>query len=849
MDEQITSEFPKGFVEPLLEFCAAPDPEPAFVSGLERQLLARQAELRSATQPGQGHPRHLWAKFIALLRRSGWGYFALVLLAALAIALFAIGPQRVLAQVQRWLGYVPGIGFVNLAETRALASPVEVTRGGVTLRVEQVIAGPQRTQVLISVPGLSEADLPWPNAVVENSDFSASLLLPEEGLPDGIRLEMTRWELSVGAGKLEFPPLPGGVNRVTLVVPRLPLAPAGALPEDWEIPLSLRPLSGELNQALFPQPYSPPDASDSHHGITLRVLDVAQSATETAVHYQVEWANPDWESRFGLGVERMPELRDDLGHIYWESPGSHGSSVAVVAIAIPTPDASQATPTPAAPNHADTLVFPALSLSASQATLWVDALEFQVPAQGSFSLNLGPNPKIGDSWPLDVRLEVAGFPAHLTAARLREETVETGDGHSEKRAFLEFDLDPLEEQDGLSLAGFDLANPQLGVHGQGGRSISNGVERYTGRLEFPTGKLPSGRVELQVMGASLLVRGPWEATWTVPGRDPASLARPVRLFPAAKGGYRIPGGQRTPEQPDGALRPVVAEAFLSDRLTAVKFEAAGLPPGDSLVQALAYDPTTFDLYRLTPGSSSTRPPGLYLEDNWGRRYEPGGNQAVIRPDGDNAGYDPRWRYFPPLEPLAQSLSLHVPGMEVYEPGEASFEVEVPREVTFKPEEYTETVIGGGGPQRQVTETRWVSDPWMVNIAFDLAGYHLRFTQAQLERDERSDPPYRLLLTGDPPAEGQGGSHLIELRFAQVEQPDGETLRTDPALESSGMISFAHGGVGLQESGSSQLQAGIFLDVTAADRIDLLPGRYRVELNGVTVWVPGPWDLRWSLTNP
>ena len=839
MDEQITSEFPKGFVEPLLEFCAAPEPEPAFVSGLERQLLARQAELRAATQPGQNRARRWWAKFTAALRRRGWGYLALGLLAALAIALFAIGPQRVLAQVQRWLGYVPGIGFVNLAETRALASPVEVTRGGVTLRVEQVIAGPQRTQVLISVPGLSEADLPWPNAAVENSDFSAFLLLPEAGLPreslpDGSsRMEMTRWELSTGAGKLEFPPLPGGVNRVTLVVPRLPLAPAGALPEDWEIPLALRPLSGELSQALFPQPYSPPDASDSHHGITLRVLDVAQSATETAVRYQVEWPDPNWEFLFGLGSSRMPELRDDLGHIYWEGLGSHGSSVGEVAIAIP--NASQATPTPAAPSHADTLVFPALSLSASQATLWVDALEFQVPAQGSFSLDLGPNPKIGDSWPLDLRLEVAGFPVHLTAARLREETVETGEGHSEKRAFLEFDLDPLEERDGLSLTGFDLANLQLGVHGHGGGSISNGIERYTGRLEFPTGKLPSGRVELQVMGASLRMGGPWEVTWAIPGRDPASLVQPVRLFPAAG------------EQPAGEMRPLVAEAFLSDRLTAIKFGAAGLPPGDSLVQALAYDPTTFDLYRLIPGLSSSKPPGLYLEDNWGRRYEPGGNQAVIRPDGDNAGYDPRWRYFPPLEPLAQGLSLHVPGVEVFAPGEASFEVEVPRDVTFKPEEYTETVIGGGGPERQVTGARGVSDPWPVNSAFDLAGYRLRFTQAQLEHDEHSDPPYRLLLTGDPPAEGRGGSHLIELRFAQVEQPDGETLRIDPALENSGMISLPYGGVGLQESGSSQLQAGIFLDGTAADRIDLLPGRYRVALNGVTVWVPGPWDLHFSLS--
>jgi hypothetical protein len=837
MDEPILSELSKDFAEALRGFCEAPPPEPAFVSGLERQLLERQAVMHQPARDGRS-VRRVWRQLSALLARRRWQYVALLLFTALAIALFAIGPQRVLAQVQRWLGYVPGIGFVNLAETRALTSPVEITRDGTTLRVEQVIAGLQRTQVVISSPGLSEKDLPWPNPAVGTPDFSVFLLLPKEGLPDGARMEAKRWELNVGYGRLEFPPLPVGVYQVTLVVPRLPLVPPGALPENWEIPLTLRPLSGEPDPALFPQPYSPPDASDSQHGISLRVLDVAQAATETAVRYQVAWANPDWELRFGLGSARMPELRDDLGHIYWESPGSHGSSVAVVAV--PASPASQATPTPSAPIKTGTLVFPALSLSASQATLWVDALEFYAPARATFTIDLGQDPQIGDAWPLDVHLEIAGFPVHFTGARLRQETSRMPDGKSQTQAMLEFDLDPLPEEGGLGLSGFDLFSPGEGFNGSGSSGGLNG--RYRPYLSLSqAGEIPSGRIQVQVTHASLLVSGPWEATWAIPGRDPASLVQPVRLYPAAGEQPAVKG------RPGGALRPVVAEAFLSDRLTAVKFGAAGLPQGDSLVQALAYDPTIFDLYRLAPGSSSSRPPGLYLEDNWGRRYEPGGNQAVIRPDGENSGYDPLWRYFPPLEPLAQSLSLHVPGMEVFEPGEASFEVEVPQQATFKPYETKVTVIGGGGPERQETEMRWLSDPWPVNIAFDLAGYRLHFTQAQLERDERSDSPYRLLLTGEPPAGGQGGSHLIELRFAQAERPDGEVLRIDPALQNSGMISFAHGGVGLQESGSRQLQVGIALDVTAADRIDLLPGRYRVALSGATVWVPGPWELHFSLS--
>ena len=261
-------------------------PRPEFLAGLRARL---------AEQPPR--PLTLSERMGLAFRRPAW-VIGIATILILAAALIVVGPQRVLAQVQRLLGYVPGIGFVDLARAQVLVSPVEATRDGVTLRVSQVIAGPERTEIVISTPGLSEKDFPRANNPSENPDFTATLVLP-----DGSRLEARRWEIGFGSGKLEFPPLPGGVNQVTLIVPRLPLAPAGALPEDWEIPLVLRPATGELNNELFPQPYRPADASDAHHGITLRVLDVAQTATETAVHYQVEWTDPGWENRYGLGYE------------------------------------------------------------------------------------------------------------------------------------------------------------------------------------------------------------------------------------------------------------------------------------------------------------------------------------------------------------------------------------------------------------------------------------------------------------------------------------------------------------------------------------------------------------------
>ncbi len=806
MNDPILSEYPAVFSKPLSDLCDVPAPLPSFVSRLERHLLERQAELALSEPVGVGQP--LSRGFM----QRHWRSAVIALFVALLLALLVLGPQRVLAQVERWLGYVPGIGFVNLAETQALPNPVETTRDGITLRVDQVIAGRQRTQVLISTLGFSEGDLPWPNNALQHPEFTAFLLLP-----DGSRTEMTNCELRVGAGKLEFPALPFGIHQVTLFVPRLPLVSAGTLPEDWRISLTLQAVEGDLDPALFPPPYRPLDAVDSHDGVTLQILDVAQTSAQTAIYYQVEWTNPSWELRPGLSSERMPELRDDLGQVYWQSPDLSASFMSV--LAIPAADSTQ--PAPSVSSYAGTLVFSPLSLYSKQATLRMDSLEFQVPAQASFSVDLGPNPQIGDSIPLDARLEIAGFLVHLNGAYLREETIQKQDGTQERRPMLQFTLDPPEEQNGMYLSRFDLANPGVNSYGTVWQKPSIGTEMYEGQLEFPSGKIPVGLIELQVTGAGVRVQGPWEPTWDIPGRASSNAARPLHLYP----------GQ--PALGTG-VRPVVEEVFISDRLTAIKLGAMGLPPSASFVQALAYDPAALHLFEHRSE--------MYLTDNWGQRYEAGRNQAIFRPPGDAATYDARWLFFEPLQPLTRNLTLHVPGIEILIPAETSFEVEVPRQVKLKLVKSSVTVIGGGGPQRQETLTRWIGDPWTIDVQLDLADFRLELTSAEIEYDEHSDPRYRLLLSGQPPAEKPGEMQLNALRFSRVEPPDGSSLQMDPALVASGLISLPTGGIVPSEGVQGKLQTLIVLDVTAANGRELLPGHYRVELNGLTFWVPGPWDL-------
>ena len=279
--------------------------------------------------------------------------------------------------------------------------------------------------------------------------------------------------------------------------------------------------------------------------------------------------------------------------------------------------------------------------------------------------------------------------------------------------------------------------------------------------------------------------------------------------------------------------------FLSDRLTAIRLGAANLPPGATFVRALSQDPATFDPYQTT----ST----LYLTDNWNRQYDAGRNEVFIRPGGQDAVYDPHWIFFPALQSLAQNVTLYIPGMEIALPSHASFIIDVPPDLSFHSEEYTTKVIGGGGPMRDVTQTRVVSDPWPVNIDLDLAGYQLHFTQAQVLREENAGPLYRLVLTGEPPANRPDGFRLNTLRFAGVQHPDGTTIHIDPTQRDSGMMPFPNGGMSPVTPGSKQRMVWILLDVTATNQVELLPGNYIAEMDGITVYVPGLWMVQFSVS--
>jgi hypothetical protein len=752
-----------------------------FVQELEERLLARKTVPAGQHVVGEATLRRVWARLAWSFSQHRWATAAaLGLLLAVTVALAGVGPQPVWADLQRLLSYVPGVGFVSLEDTRVLMAPVEVTRSGVTLRVEQVLVRPDGTVIVIRSEGLPPEDQLWPHGAREDGDYQ-----PRLRLSDGHTLVSESWTLCLGAGTLEFPPLPAEVYRVTLELPRLPLVPAGAAPEAWKVLLNLRPATGALVEELFPQPYVPTDAYDVHADIIMCVLEVAHSPQETALRFQVQWPDSDWEFHH-IGGHQSPVLRDDLGHVYLDvAPPSSSSSVQTKVIRIPdNADEVMPTPTPTVPTYEQAKTFAPASPSAQRLTLWVDGIEFTVPAEGSFTVDLGDDPQVGDYWPLDVSLTVAGFPVHITGMQLVQEPIVLPDGPGQQTE-LQFDIIPVPDQGDRALRGLHLESEIAIFSGSGGGySRVGGLRSSLGLREGQP--IPSGSIQVRAKSAGVLIRGPWTITWTVPGADEAKAA-PVTLHP------------KDAVQTRNGLTLGVEEVVLTDQLTGVRVGLEDPPPGATLVSGLR-------------SYGSIRHQGLALEDDRGRRYDHAGDvywQPYNEPEPDLKAF-----VFGPVQPLARQLRLHVPTVEIVLPAIAAFDVTVPTGLT------TEAHPG------EVS----ASAPWGVDIPVEVAGYWLRFIQARLEELNGTT---LLMLTSDPFEGQQGDRWLSGLCLASVTAPNGQSVDLRSA--------FSHA--------SPEYGAKLAFDVVDPATGTVRPGCYHVELDGVTVAVQGPWTLAWNLRAP
>ena len=214
-----------------------------FVAHVHRELM-RRANEKSRKRRSSLRLRPAWT-------------ITLVILALLIIGTLVIGPQRVYAEVLKFIGiYVPGVGVVEEGTSiRVLAEPVTQTRDGITVTVHEAYLTDDKTIILYSIQNVPNSALSHDENVVGCID-AGSLILP-----DGTKLEIISGRGSSGyQAEYIYPAIPENVHDARFVLSCIQGTLPGKAPENWELALYFVTAPSDLTAAPLidlPTPTSP----------------------------------------------------------------------------------------------------------------------------------------------------------------------------------------------------------------------------------------------------------------------------------------------------------------------------------------------------------------------------------------------------------------------------------------------------------------------------------------------------------------------------------------------------------------------------------------------------------------
>jgi hypothetical protein len=402
------------------------------------------------------------------------------------------GPGRVWAAVRGLLGFVPGIGIVPVSKDAVvLPKPVESTRNGVTVRVEQLLSTDQNSTLVFTVEGIPQDEKPH-MAYLELEPGNNYYSHDTGAMPlcDPTCDKSWRYRISK-----QFWSLPKGITHVTMVWKQYTPNQLDVT-EEWRIPLTLVPLTADLRAKIFPPAYSPNQSTALLRDFSLKVSDVTQDPTTTVIKTQQTWQG-DYAQ---MMLDGEPQLSDDLGNTYSQrSVGGQMSDQGQQAESTLSPDGSTSTSTQW------TLVYNPINPAARRLTLRSDKIWFRAFFMANIPVDLGPNPAIGSTYPLDKIVQFAGHDLHLTEMRLVEQQ-----WGNETLPVLQFKTEPLSAESGIQIhfLYFSGADNKVGGDLPSDGYISGAIltpeQRHTGKLTL-FGDTVEGTVQ-----------GPWEVSWDVP---------------------------------------------------------------------------------------------------------------------------------------------------------------------------------------------------------------------------------------------------------------------------------------------------------------------------------------------
>jgi len=291
-----------AFEEKILSGYKKPEPDPAFVNQLQMQLKQKEVEMESPKSKVSFRWAYVFAPLMALL-----------------ILFFAVGPSKVIAQLQTWFNFVPGLGVVeNPAGIRVVSEPVYQTQDGVTVGIKSGVITPDQANFeveLINVP----VEAMWSYNPDEPVCDEMSYLL----LPDGSKIFADAFQFGI----------PAEVTEATYVMPCIDMRSRGKAPENWELPLKFvaAPENMETFAITFPDPKVTIEQAEKQEPVLLTEESNSDVQDILEVLQVVEKPN-SWLLTLSILHEH---LHDYISQGKLQVTDSNG---ALVAYSIPEPD-------------------------------------------------------------------------------------------------------------------------------------------------------------------------------------------------------------------------------------------------------------------------------------------------------------------------------------------------------------------------------------------------------------------------------------------------------------------------------------------------------------------------------
>lgn len=313
---------------------------------------------------------------------------ALAILIAILVLFILTG---VVYAIGRSLGYIPGIGLVdNSSPLRVLAEPVSLTRDGITVTVAEVILSTDKTVIRFAADPVSSEKLAQD---AMGCEMSAELELPGGSF---VKLVGTQ-RLPTGYNRLTFEPVPADVNEATLILPCIPQALPGALPENWELPLRFVSAPAEITVIPVIEVTPSQESSDGTPVVLEKVIETETGYTLAGKFHSIGLPKDAKAIQFS----NWPTIIDASGR------------------SVPFTFANSELNLLSETTEPGTFAW-AVQIE-GKSFHWPLTIRFDTVAveyenvQKQFEFDAGPNPQDGQAWDLNIDLgELAGFPVRVT---------------------------------------------------------------------------------------------------------------------------------------------------------------------------------------------------------------------------------------------------------------------------------------------------------------------------------------------------------------------------------------------------------------------------------------------------